>query len=148
MRNERGDGIVPVILAPETEGETLTGSILNENEARGLKYQPPSVNDLEYAKLNSEMLTILKRYMDKSRMSAEHIAVLERQEEEIETDSEIDSDHSESSSVGDESDVDAIFVEACSDSEDEEESSVTCDLTLCDVSSESFDTISDTEFKK
>ena len=40
---EGGDGVVPITLAPEHEGDTVQGAILNEENVRGLKYEAPDL---------------------------------------------------------------------------------------------------------
>ena len=144
VRNEKGDGIIPVTLAPEHEGETLTGSFLGESAIDGLKYKSPDVTMLEHARLTDEMVTLLDKYMDKARMTEAHREVWYRQYYHCETESDSDTDESsleeqeenEIHSYNDPSETPIIGDE--SDTENE------CDsVTLGETNSDSFETISE-----
>ena len=84
VQNESGDGIIPVTLAPEHEGSTLTGNLLNQNAAKRLKYDVPSVTTLDKAKMTREMIVVLDSFMDKSKMSEEHRVVWEYHKQLVE----------------------------------------------------------------
>ena len=58
-----GDGVVPITLAPEHEGDTVQGAILNEANVRGLKYEAPDLRTLKKGKLTSEMKDLLFEHM-------------------------------------------------------------------------------------
>ena len=88
VTNRNGDGIIPVTLAPEHEGATLTGELLNENFLKGLKYPTPSISELTMARLTPQMLEVLDEYMDKSKLTDEHRDALIRQDYNGETASE------------------------------------------------------------
>ena len=79
VQNESRDRIIPVVLALEHEGSTLTGNLLNQNAAKRLKYDIPSVMSLDKAKMTREMIEVLDTFMDKSKMSEEHRVAWEYQ---------------------------------------------------------------------
>ena len=66
-----GTGVVPISLAPTTEGETTQGEFLNERIARHLRYEEPTIESLDKAKLTSSMITLLAELMDRDRMNEE-----------------------------------------------------------------------------
>ena len=49
VRNEEGDGVVPVTLAPEDVQETAQDRLIAESGRRGLKYDTPNLKDLKKA---------------------------------------------------------------------------------------------------
>ena len=137
INNERGDGIIPVNLAPESEAETLSGSLLSENQASGLKYRSPKVRELTHAFLTSEMLLLLDRYMDKALMSDDHKMALLEQDEHCDTENDV-------SNMGE----DEVSLLAEIESEDSGFSTETecmsySSATLGEISSQSFDTVSE-----
>ena len=54
--DHEGKGVVPVPIAPSSEGETTQGSFLNERSSRNLKYELPAVKDLDKFHLDSYMV--------------------------------------------------------------------------------------------
>ena len=78
VRNEEGDGVVPVTLAPEDVQETAQDRLISESGRRGLKYDTPNVKDLKKARLTEEMEEILMEYMDHEMMSAQLHRVWQR----------------------------------------------------------------------
>ena len=136
--NESGDGIIPVDLAPKHEGQTLTGSLLNENIACGLKYEVPDIKSLDKARLTNEMITILDRYMDKSKMSQDHCEVWDQIMYDCETDNENEE------MVDAEVDSNNGFFVDDTVQEEDESVCVSCSLmTLGSNDSVSFDTVSE-----
>ena len=71
-----GDGIIPVVLAPENEGETSQGILLSEWSVNGLRYEPPDITSLSNAKLSAEMRGLFVKYADPDLMSDEVCEVL------------------------------------------------------------------------
>ena len=142
--NERGDGIIPVSLAPESEGETLSGSLLLENQISGLKYKSPPIQDLVHARLTGEMMHVLDTYMDKSSISEEHEAALKDQNYNCETESDIDVDLENSVLQGEDNDDNSTSDDSGFSTETECESNGSS-ITLGEIHSQSFDTVSDAE---
>ena len=142
IRNEKGDGIIPVTLTPEHEGETLTGNFLNESVVDGLKYKSPDITSLVHARLTDEMVNLLDGYIDKSKMSEEHRKVWDAQKYHCETESDVDSDEcslGENGISNNEPSVGSRSVDSDTESECDTEGSV----TLGEMCSQSFDTISE-----
>ena len=142
IRNEKGDGIIPVTLAPEHEGETLTGNFLNESVVDGLKYKSPDITSLVHARLTDEMVNLLDGYIDKSKMSEEHRKVWDAQKYHCETESDVDSDEcslGENDISNNEPSVGSVSEDSDTESECDSEGSV----TLGEINSQSFDTISE-----
>ena len=119
--DESGVGIVPVMLAPTTEGETLQGQFLNERTIRKLKYSEPELKDLDKAKLNPDMVRLLYDLMDRTKMSDEmkelweelmYSANTESESDEDEENEEVEMAASESSGSETESEDDTTVVEA------------------------------------
>ena len=71
IRNEDGDGVVPVTLAPEAEGQTVQGQFLHQNQMRGLKYKKPALSELQRATLTKEMKELLLEHMDGNLMDGD-----------------------------------------------------------------------------
>ena len=76
VRDREGDGIIPVVLAPENEGETSQGILLSEWSVNGLRYEPPDITSLSNAKLSAEMRGLFVKYADPDLMSDEVCEVL------------------------------------------------------------------------
>ena len=89
---KKGDGIIPITLAPEHEGDTLTGTLLNSNKVRGLKYEEPEFPSLDKANLTQDMVSLLDKYMDKSNMTEEHKAAWAIQRYNVDTESDNEED--------------------------------------------------------
>ena len=69
IRNEEGNGVFPVSLAPETEDDTVQGQILAQMKKHNLKYDKPAVSELKKAVLTKEMRELLLEQMDPLKMS-------------------------------------------------------------------------------
>ena len=116
VADAEGVGVVPVTLAPTTEGETTQGQFLNERAIRRLKYVEPEIGELDKAKLNGQMVFVLDELMDKSKMTEqmktlwEDLVYMANTESETEEDCEV---HSAGSST--------VSANECSASETESE---------------------------
>ena len=71
VSNEAGDCIIPVSLALEREGATLT-SLMNDNLVHSLKYEETKFKSLDKANITPEMIQLLDQYMEKSKMCDDH----------------------------------------------------------------------------
>ena len=75
-------------LAPEHEGATLTGSLLNENLLHGLMYEEPNFKSLDKANITPEMIQLLDQYMDKLKMCDDHCYLWDEIMYQMETESD------------------------------------------------------------
>ena len=69
--DQSGEGVIPVESGPSNEADTLTGNFLMEHELSNLKYKTPSLDDVKEATLTPEMIQMLHKNMDKSKLSDE-----------------------------------------------------------------------------
>ena len=76
VRDRDGDGIIPVVLAPQSEGETTQGILLSEWGVNGLRYDPPDIRTLNNVKLTEEMSGLFLKYADPNLMTDEVSEVL------------------------------------------------------------------------
>ena len=105
-----------------------------------LKYKSPNVTELEHARLTDEMVILLDRYMDKTKMTEEHRRVWNQQYYHCETESDADTDENSSEeNVPSNNIPDEGSIGEDSDTESECDS-VTLGEENC---SDSFDTVSD-----
>ena len=100
--DHEGKGVIPVPIAPETEGETTQGEYLNERASRGLKYDLPKVNDLDQFRLDKYMIKRLYDLMDHENMPSDMKEVWDKIIQHADTDSddeecEIDEDQNNGS---------------------------------------------------
>ena len=64
-----GSGIIPVPLAPTTEGETAQGFFLNDWNTKGLRYSPPNLCKFDKVYLSKSMIKCLNSHVDGSKMA-------------------------------------------------------------------------------
>ena len=144
--NERGDGIIPLTLAPKSEGETLTGNLLLENWIQGLKYKSPSISDLVHARLTSDMMQVLDKYMNKSTIREEHETALRNQNHNCKTESDVDVEIDFGNSVLESGNCSDNTSDCSSGFSTETENDSNGSVTLGEVHSQSIDTVTDAEF--
>ena len=88
--DDQGRGVVPVQMAPTSEGETTQGSYLNKLSANRLKFPLPELKDLDKFRLDKRKITVLDNLMDRSLMSYEMKVLWDNMIADMETESEID----------------------------------------------------------
>ena len=94
--DQEGKGVIPVPLAPTTEGETTQGGFLSERASRQLKYLLPAVSDLDKFRLDKYMIKRLYDLMDMESMPADMQEVWD----DIILSAETDSDPEEDENYG------------------------------------------------
>ena len=88
--DHEGKGVIPIPIAPETEGETTQGEFLNERASRGLKYDLPEVSELDKFKLDKYMIKRLYDLMEHDKMPADMKCVWDEIIQQADTDSDVD----------------------------------------------------------
>ena len=130
VADHEGKGVVPVQLAPESEGETMQGDFLCEREVRKLKYDLPRVCDLDKARLDKFMVKRLYQLMDMSSMPEDLKVVWDTIIQQADTDSDDESD-----------DQDECDVDSFTDCESDDSSTHT--IYSCEIRSVSSEVSSD-----
>lgn len=74
--DEDGEGVIPIPLAPQTEGETVQGLFLSERNVRNLKYSPPDIRTFGNVELEPAMKELFLAYADIDLMTEEVEEVL------------------------------------------------------------------------
>ena len=74
--DEDGEGVIPIDLAPQTEGETVQGVFLSERNVKNLKYTPPDIRTFGNVELEPAMKELFIAYADVKLMTQEVEEVL------------------------------------------------------------------------
>ena len=101
-----GKGVIPVPMAPRSEGETTQGGVLNERASRNLKYSLPDIKDLD--KFRFDRFTVKRLYdlMDTEAMSDDLKKVWEDIIQQADTDTDDEENENNEDSEEDASSVD------------------------------------------